>query len=98
MGFDDKSYDWQVSRLSSGEKQRLALARALMNQPEVLLLDEPTASLDPKSTHLVEELVAKYQLETGAAVLWVSHDADQAARVSNRHYSLSSNGLQEKPA
>ena len=98
MGFDDKSYDWQVSRLSSGEKQRLALARALMNQPEVLLLDEPTASLDPKSTRLVEELVAKYQLETGAAVLWVSHDADQVARVSNRHYSLSSNGLQEKSA
>lgn len=96
MGFDKNTYSWQVSRLSTGEKQRLALARALMNQPEVLLLDEPTASLDPGSTRLVEDLVAKYQQETGASVLWVSHNADQAARISTRHYYLSSGGLQEK--
>ena len=66
-----------------------------MNQPEVLLLDEPTASLDPSSTHAVEELVANYQQKTGASVLWVSHDAEQAARVSNRHYNLNASGLQE---
>ncbi len=95
LGFDDSTYSWQVSRLSSGEKQRLALARALMNQPEVLLLDEPTASLDPQSTRAVEELVASYQQETGAAVLWISHDADQRARVSKRHYFLNPDGLQE---
>lgn len=97
LGFDDTTYSWQISRLSSGEKQRLALARALINKPEVLLLDEPTASLDPQSTRLVEELVASYQQETGAAVLWVSHDAQQAARVSRRHYNLNSGGLQEVP-
>jgi ABC-type iron transport system FetAB ATPase subunit len=110
LGFDQKTFGWQVSRLSSGERQRLALARALINQPEVLLLDEPTASLDPNSIRNVEELVANYQRETGAAVLWVSHDAEQRSRVSSRHYQLSpgsllspggqlkSSGLQEESA
>ena len=96
LGFDETTYSWQISRLSTGEKQRLALARVLMNQPEVLLLDEPTASLDPSSTHAVEELVANYQQKTGAAVLWVSHDAEQTARVSNRHYKLNASGLLEE--
>jgi len=95
LGFDETTYSWQISRLSTGEKQRLALARALMNQPEVLLLDEPTGSLDPQSTRAVEELVANYQQKTGAAVLWVSHDAEQTARVSKRHYKLNAIGLQE---
>ena len=95
LGFDENTYSWQINRLSTGEKQRLALARALMNQPEVLLLDEPTASLDPNSTHAVEELVANYQQKTGAAVLWVSHDAEQTARVSKRHYKLNASGLLE---
>ena len=95
LGFDENTYSWQINRLSTGEKQRLALARALMNQPEVLLLDEPTASLDPGSTHAVEELVANYQQKTGAAVLWVSHDAEQTARVSKRHYKLNASGLLE---
>ena len=95
LGFDRKTFDWQVSQLSSGERQRLALARALMNQPEVLLLDEPTASLDPNSIRNVEELVANYQRETGAAVLWVTHDAEQRSRVSKRHYQLKSSGLEE---
>ncbi len=93
LGFDDETLRWQVSRLSSGEKQRLALARALVNQPEVLLLDEPTGSLDPQSTTAVEELIANYQRETGASVLWVSHDAEQTARVSKRHYQLTSSQL-----
>lgn len=95
LGFEKTALDWQVSRLSSGEKQRLALARALMNRPRVLLLDEPTASLDQKTTGAVEHLVASYRQETGASVLWVSHDPDQAARVSTRHYSLTRTQLNE---
>jgi ABC-type iron transport system FetAB ATPase subunit len=64
-----------------------------MNRPEVLLLDEPTASLDPNSVGIVEEMIAKYQQETGAAVLWVSHDAEQRGRVSSRHFRLTADKL-----
>jgi ABC-type iron transport system FetAB ATPase subunit len=95
LGFDPEVLDWQASRLSSGEKQRLALARTLQNRPRVLLLDEPTASLDTINTIAVETLVADYRRKTGAAVLWVSHDPEQATRVASRHYQLTPNGLQE---
>jgi len=89
---------WQVSRLSSGEKQRLALARILMNKPRVLLLDEPTASLDADNVITVEKLIEKYRCDTGAAVLWVSHDAQQATRVGNRHLQLTTEGIREDTA
>jgi ABC-type iron transport system FetAB ATPase subunit len=94
LGFTNETMRWQVSRLSSGEKQRLALARALMNQPRVLLLDEPTASLDPQATAAVEQLIADYRRDTGAAVLWVSHDAQQAARVGDRQLQLTTHGIE----
>lgn len=98
LGFTAETMHWQVSRLSSGEKQRLALARTLMNQPRVLLLDEPTASLDPESIARVEQLIADYRRDTNAAVLWVSHDAQQAARVGSRHLLLTANGIEETSA
>ena len=95
LGFNQDVMDWQISRLSSGEKQRLALARELMNQPSVLLLDEPTASLDSRATRSVEQLVANYRKENEAAVIWVSHDAEQASRVGSRHYVLTATELTE---
>lgn len=95
LGFGPEVMGWQVSRLSSGEKQRLALARALMHRPRVLLLDEPTASLDATTTLAVEGLVAEYRQDSGAAVLWVSHDAGQAARVGDRHLQLSASAVTE---
>ena len=70
-------------RLSGGEQQRLALARALALGPELLFLDEPTASLDPASTALIERIVAE-ETARGTAVLWVTHDRHQAARVARR--------------
>lgn len=93
LGFTNETLHWQVSRLSSGEKQRLALARTLMNRPRVLLLDEPTASLDAGTVAAVEQVVADYRRETGAAVLWVSHDAQQAKRVADRQLQLTAAAL-----
>jgi len=68
--------------LSGGQQQRLCIARALATEPEVLLLDEPTASLDPISTQKVEELV--YELRGSMTVVIVTHNMQQAARVSDQ--------------
>jgi phosphate transport system ATP-binding protein len=68
--------------ISGGQQQRLCIARALATEPQVLLLDEPTASLDPLSTQKVEELV--YELRQSMTVVIVTHNMQQAARVSDR--------------
>ncbi len=68
--------------LSGGQQQRLCIARALATEPPVLLLDEPTASLDPISTQRVEELV--YELRQDVTIVIVTHNMQQAARVSDR--------------
>ena len=68
--------------LSGGQQQRLCIARALATRPRVLLLDEPTGSLDPLSTQTIEELV--YELRKAICVVIVTHNMQQAARVSNR--------------
>ena len=67
--------------LSGGQQQRLCIARALATEPTVLLLDEPTASLDPLSTQAVEELV--YELRSDVTIVIVTHNMQQAARVSD---------------
>ena len=67
--------------LSGGQQQRLCIARALATEPGVLLLDEPTASLDPLSTQRVEELL--YELRKDMTVVIVTHNMQQAARVSD---------------
>ena len=69
-------------RLSGGEQQRLALAAALATEPDVLLLDEPTASLDPASVLRIEEIVRAAQA-SGTKVVFVTHDAGQARRLAH---------------
>ncbi|MEM7164254.1 MAG: ATP-binding cassette domain-containing protein [Planctomycetota bacterium] len=93
LGFSLEAMRWPVSRLSNGERQRLSLLRTLSVQPRVLLLDEPTASLDPDSVERVEQLVDAYRREHGAGVVWVSHDAAQRQRVASRSYVMSDRGL-----
>lgn len=96
VGLTTAILDKPVMQLSSGERQRLALLRLLSNHPRVLLLDEPTANLDPENTRRIEELVTEYRREHAAAVIWVSHDSEQVKRVANRHFELVDGELQEQ--
>ncbi len=85
----------RVSQLSTGERQRLALLRALEHRPEVLLLDEPTGPLDEESTAAVEALLREKQAN-GLAILWVTHDKRQAARVATRRFRIEGGRLREE--
>ena len=81
--------------LSAGEQQRLAVARALACAPELLFLDEPTASLDPASTHAVERLIGEAH-EAGVAIVLVTHDAGQARRLADEAVFLHSGRAVER--
>lgn len=70
-----------TGKLSSGQKTRVALAKALINQPELLLLDEPTASLDPDSADWVRTYLEDYQRRTGATILLASHNMAEVERL-----------------
>ncbi|WP_366942019.1 ABC transporter ATP-binding protein [Cupriavidus basilensis] len=86
-----------VSRLSTGERQRLALIRALVRRPRFLLLDEPTSALDAETTLAVEALLHDCKAQ-GLGLLIVSHNPAQAARLQDRHYRLGAAGLEAVPA
>jgi putative ABC transport system ATP-binding protein len=73
--------------LSGGEAQRACLARTLITEPEVLLMDEPTSSLDPTATKALEEL-GRALADAGMPVLWVTHDLQQADRIADRRIVL----------
>lgn len=88
LGFPPEVVDWEVSRLSSGEKQRLALVRALSVRPRALLLDEPTANLDGENTERVERWLKAIITEHGLPVLWVAHDPGQIERMARRHLRI----------
>ena len=95
LGFTRQVMEWQVARCSTGERQRLALLRLLQNRPQVLLLDEPTASLDAENVSRVEAVIARLRQEQELAVLWVSHDAAQAGRVATRRLHMLGGQIQE---
>ncbi len=70
--------------LSSGETQRLGIARALVIDPEVLFLDEPTASIDQENTEIVESIIEQMKREARTMVIMTTHDRDQAERLADR--------------
>jgi len=94
LGFPSAVADWQISRLSSGERQRLALLRAVARTPKALLLDEPTANLDAEATALVEAWLLDHIRANGLPTLWVSHDAGQIARVADTHLRIHGDHLE----
>lgn len=87
LGLAAELLDRPVAQLSTGERQRLALVRAMLDQPRVLLLDEPTGALDTASAALAEELI-RYQVLSGRIVVLVSHDPAQIGRLADVRLQL----------
>lgn len=96
LGFGEEVMSWEISRLSTGEKQRLAILRLLQHRPEALLLDEPTASLDKNNISVVEKFLMRYLQERHGLAIWVSHDAEQLERVAVCHHALLLGGEMRK--
>ncbi len=76
LGFEPDVLEWSVARLSTGERQRLALARLLANEPRALLLDEPVANLDADNAERVLQVVHRYQTTQHSPMFWVSHGSE----------------------
>jgi ABC-type multidrug transport system ATPase subunit len=87
VGLESAVLDRPLSQLSTGERQRLGLVRAIADDPRVLMLDEPTSALDAQAAALAEELI-KFQVLVGRIVILVSHDAQQVKRLAHARLVL----------
>lgn len=84
VGADEELFESSPLELSGGQKRRIAIAGVIAMRPEVLILDEPTAGLDPAGCEQILENICDYREKTGATVLIVSHNMDDVARLSER--------------
>ncbi|MFO7173206.1 MAG: ABC transporter ATP-binding protein, partial [Bacillota bacterium] len=84
LGLPRKKRVIPLEELSRGQQQKVAIARALMTNPRLLLLDEPTTGLDPKSKREVQDFILEAQREHGATVILTSHDMEEAERLCQR--------------
>jgi putative ABC transport system ATP-binding protein len=91
----DLAFDEEAGKLSVGQRQRLGLVRALGIRPDFLLLDEPTAALDPEAAAAVESLLEEYCLEHGCGVVLVSHQPFSPRQIVPRYLRLAAGRLQE---
>jgi len=92
--------DKSAADLSGGEAQIAALVRTLQTEPTVLLLDEPTAALDPASARAIEALLQHWfaQAPERHAWVWITHDPAQAARIGQQHWRVEAGHLQTEPS
>jgi ABC-2 type transport system ATP-binding protein len=90
--------DRQTGKLSSGQKTRVSVAKSLLNRPEVLLLDEPTASLDPDTADWVRTRLEHYRKATGATVLLASHNMLEVERLCDRVIMLKQGRIEDDDA
>jgi tungstate transport system ATP-binding protein len=93
VGLDHKKTQNALT-LSSGETQRLGLARALVIEPEILFLDEPTASVDQENTEIIEDILMKIKKEGRSTIIMSTHDQDQTKRLSDRVLKIEKGTLQ----
>lgn len=93
LGLSGLDLTQDAKSLSGGEKQRISLVRSLLMNPEVLLLDEITASLDLGSKQKVEQLLMEWQESHHTALIWVTHDLEQARKVSKRIWFMAQGTL-----
>lgn len=88
--------DKRADRLSGGETQKVALARALVFEPELLLLDEPTSNIDPESIKIMEREILDFNRRTGATIWIVTHNMEQAERLCHSIINLKAGKVVEK--
>lgn len=95
LGLEQLDLSKKAADCSGGEKQRISLIRSLLLRPNVLLLDEITASLDIDSTQRVEDLLEQWHKEEGTSTIWVTHDLKQASRISTTTWFMGKGKLEQ---
>ncbi len=93
VGIDPADLEKSPFDLSGGQKRRIAIAGVIAMRPEVLILDEPTAGLDPRGRREILERIAHYHKTSGATILLVTHSMEEAARYADRIIVLDDNGI-----
>ena len=95
VGIDKETAKRKANRLSGGEKQRIAIARALINNPEIILADEPTGNLDVDNSNMIVDIFLKLAHEYDKCVIMVTHNPD-IAKLSDVEYSISNKNIVRK--